>query len=90
MRWLDRYQRPGLRLFLGEFTLPTARNPTFQYHLSLEAQANWVRSTLRIVRRTRRIAALVWLPLRDVCDLPGGLIDFSGRRKSSFSAFANG
>jgi hypothetical protein len=90
MRWLDRYQRPGLKLFLGEFTLPTARNPTFGYHLTLEAQASWIRSTLRIVRRTRRIAALVWLPLRDTPELPGGLIDSGGRRKPAFSAFANG
>ncbi len=90
MRWLDRYQRPGLRLFLGEFTLPTARNPTFQYHVSLRVQASWVRSTLRIVRRMRRIAALVWIPLRDDPGLPGGLIDSAGRRKPAFSVFANG
>jgi hypothetical protein len=89
-RWLDRYQRPGLRLFLGEFTLPTATNPTFAYHLTRRTQANWVRAAMRIVRRSRRIAALVWLPLRDIAELPGGLIDASGRRKPAFEAFADG
>jgi hypothetical protein len=88
--WLDRYQRPGLRLFLGEFTLPTARNPTFAYHLTRRTQARWLRRTLQIVRRSRRIEALVWLPLRDVPGLPGGLIDAAGRRKPAFKVFANG
>jgi len=100
--WLDRHgYRDGrgrrLRLFLSEWTLPTDHpNHEFNFYVSHEVQARWLRDALRIVREQRRLYSLGWHALYDDPPRPRGdevnrgLIDIRGRRKPSFYAYRDG
>ena len=102
MRWLDRYgyrDRRGkrLRLFLSEWTLPTDHpNHEFNFYVSHEIQASWLRDALRIVRGHRRLYTLGWHALYDAPPRPDGdqtnrgLISLRGRRKLAFDAYRDG
>jgi hypothetical protein len=101
-RWLDRLgyrTRKGrkLRLFLSEFTLPTDHaNHEFNFWVTRETQAKWIRAALRITRRWRRIHTFGYLglyddpPRRDGLEVNRGLIDRSGRKKPAYRAFKRG
>lgn len=100
--WLDRYgyrdhRGRALRLFLSEFTLPTDHaNFEFNYWLSHETQAIWLRRALRITRRWNRIYTLGYLglyddpPRPDGLEVNRGLIDTSGRKKRAYQVFKRG
>lgn len=97
-RRLDRYYpHRRLKLFLEEFTVPT-RKPShaFNFYKSERTAASWLRSAMRIARRTRRIYALGWYQLYDEAPRPRGdealwgLIDRSGRRKPAYFAYRRG
>jgi len=86
-----------LKLFLGEFTLPTDhRNWEFNFWVTRRVQAEWLTDALRITRRWSRIYTLAWLSLYD--DPPRstgdevnrGLIDHRGRKKPAYFAFRRG
>lgn len=88
---LDRYLRPGLRLFLSEFTIPTAPDNEFNAYVSEQTQALWISDALRLSRAWKRIYALGWIHLSD--DPPattGGLLRSDGSPKPGFLAFARG
>jgi hypothetical protein len=100
--WVDRHlgRRPGggrIKLFLGEWSLATDHaNNTFNIWVTRATQASWLRSALRIVRRWKRIEALVWIRLYDQPPRPDGretnfgLLDWQGGRKPAFDVFARG
>jgi hypothetical protein len=99
--WVDRYlARPGAKrpkLFLSEFTLPTDHaNWEFNFHVTQALQASWLRSALRIVRRTPRIYTFGYLglyddPLRpDGKQVERGLLERDGTRKPAYAAFKAG
>ena len=100
--WLDRHgyrDRRGrpLRLFLSELSIPTDHaNFEFNFWVTRETQARWLRAALRITRRWRRIYTLGYLGLYDDPPRPDGrevnrgLITFDGRRKPAFRAFREG
>ena len=101
-RWLDqrgyrdRRGRP-LRLFLSELSIPTDHaNFEFNFWVTRETQARWLRAALRITRRWRRIYTLGYLGLYDDPPRPDGrevnrgLITFDGRKKPAFRAFLEG
>jgi hypothetical protein len=102
LRWLDRYgyrdsRGRRLRVFLSEWTLPTDHpNHEFNFYVTHEVQASWLRDALRIVRKHRRLHTLGWIGLYDDPPRPGGdevnrgLIDYQGRRKPAFYAFRDG
>ncbi len=101
-RWLDRYgyrdaRRRRLRIFISEFVLPTDHaNFEFNYWLSRETQAKWLRRALQITRRFGRIYTLGYLglyddpPRPDGLEVNRGLIDRSGRKKPAYRAFKRG
>jgi hypothetical protein len=101
-RWLDRYGyrnargRP-LRVFISEFVLPTDHvSHDFNFWLSLDTQAKWLRRALRIARRFHRIYTLGYLglyddpPRPDGLEVNRGLIDYFGRKKPAYDAFKRG
>jgi hypothetical protein len=96
-RLVDRNIKPGLRIFIDEFTLPTDHaNWEFNFHVSRRTQADWLARALRIGRGWSRIYGLGWLSLYDDPPRPKhdevnrGLLDYRGRLKPAFDAFARG
>lgn len=94
-RWLDRYlPQPGhrhLRLFLSEFTIPTAPDRDFNIYVLPQVAAQWISDALRLMRHWPRIYALGYIHIHD--DPPtsmGGLLTVDGQKKPGFFAFANG
>lgn len=93
-RNLGRRGHRHIRLFISEFTLPTAPTPEFNFHVSLATQASWLRAALRIATHWKRIYAFGWVHTYD--DPPGtgyitgGLLNADGRPKPAYYAFRNG
>jgi hypothetical protein len=93
-RWIDRYLgrgRPPIRLFLSEWTIPTAVDDEFNFYVDAGVQAQWITDGLRIARTWSRVYALGWINLHD--DLPstgGGLLDGQGDKKPGYYAWKNG
>ena len=88
--WLDRNLRPGLPLFLSEFTIPTCPDQEFNFYVDPPVAARWVRDALRLSRRWHRISTLGWIHVYDDPTSCGGLLTASGKRKPTFNAFARG
>ncbi len=92
--WIDRYLgrgRPQIRLFLSEWTIPTAVDDEFNFYVDPLLQAQWITDGLRIARGWPRVYAVGWINLYD--DLPvtaGGLLDGQGNRKPGYFAWKNG
>jgi hypothetical protein len=88
--WIDRNLRPGLPIFLAEWTIPTNFDRQFNFAVNPATAATWVRAGLRLARGWKRIFGLGWV---DVYDAPprtyGGLLTTSGKRKPTFYAFAS-
>jgi hypothetical protein len=90
-RWIDHYLRPGLPLFLSEWTIPTAPDQEFNFWVDPNVAAQWITDALWLSRQWPRIYALGWVHVYD--DPPfsyGGLLTAQGVRKPSFNAFASG
>ena len=88
---LGRTNNPEPKLFLSEWTIPTAKDREFNYHVEQRLQALWITDGLRIVRQLSSVYALGWIHLYD--ELPyfaGGLIEANGRKKLGFYAWKNG
>ena len=84
-------------IYIPEFTLPTDHsNWEFNFWVSRRVQADWLARALAIVRSSPRIVTLGWLSLYDDPPRPRhdevarGLIDYHGKRKPAFYAFARG
>jgi hypothetical protein len=103
--WIDRYLRrpagPRIRLFLSEFTIPTDHaNHEFNFWVTREVQARWLRSALQITRSWSRIYSLGWFTLYDEPpngpngthgdDVHRGLLDWLGNRKPAYNVFKRG
>ena len=92
--WLDGYgyrDRRGrrLRLFLSELSIPTDHaNFEFNFWVTRETQARWLRAALRITRRWPRIYTLGYLglyddpPRPDGLEVNRGLLTFDGTEKA--------
>jgi hypothetical protein len=86
-----------LKLFLSEYTLPTDHsNWEFNFWVDRGTQARWLSDALRVSRRWSRIYSLGWLSLYDDPPRPGndevnrGLLEYGGKRKPAFKAYAGG
>jgi len=82
---------PEPKLFLSEWTIPTAADREFNYHVEQRLQALWITDGLHIVRELPFIYALGWIHLYD--ELPyfaGGLIQSNGHKKLGFYAWKDG
>jgi hypothetical protein len=88
---LGRAENPRPKLFLSEWTIPTAIDREFNFYVDLRVQALWITEGLRIVRQDPRISALGWIHLYDAApQAAGGLIQANGRRKPGFFAWKDG
>jgi hypothetical protein len=88
---LGRPENPQPRLFLSEWTIPTAVDREFNFHVGVDLQALWITDGLRIVHQDPRIYALGWIHLYDSPpQSAGGLIEASGKKKPGFFAWKNG
>lgn len=90
-RWVDRYLRRGMPLFLSEFTIPTSPDLEFPFWVDAPVAARWIRDALVLSRHWHRIYALGWIHLYD--NPPGsygGLVDVNGHKKPGFWAFEHG
>lgn len=102
VEWIDANLRAGrrnrrLRLFLSEYFLPTDHpNHEFNFFVTHETQASFLRDALRITRRYSRIYTLGWLSLYDDPPRPSGdevnrgLIDRRGRKKRAYFVYRDG
>jgi hypothetical protein len=95
---VDRLKRPGKRaprIFLSEYTLPTAEpDRSFDFHVSESTQAKWIGDAFATVRREPGLYGLGWFFLRDEAPATpgaavahGGLLDATGRHKPGYDAF---
>ncbi len=96
-RVLGKPRRKTIKLFLSEFTIPTAKDRQFNFHLSPARQAQWITLAFRISRRVKNITALGWVNLYDEAPRPdgtevvnSGLITHDGIRKPGYAAFKRG
>jgi hypothetical protein len=88
--WMDRYLKPGLPLFLSEFTVPTAPDQEFNFWVDPRVAAKWVREALSLSRGWKRIYSLGWVHVYDEPGYSsGGLLTAAGKPKPTFYAFAH-
>lgn len=89
-RNLGRPENPRPRLFLSEWTIPTAVDEEFNFHVDPLVQALWISDALGIAQDPR-IFALGWIHLYDEPPITaGGLIKANGTRKPGFFAWQQG
>jgi hypothetical protein len=90
----DNLGRPGNLepgLFLSEWTIPTAIDREFNFHVDLRVQAQWITGGLRVARELRDIYAVGWIHLYDQLPVSaGGLVEGDGRKKPGYFAWQNG
>jgi hypothetical protein len=94
-RKLARPRGKRIRLFLSEFTMPTAPDREFNLFVSPKVQANWITKAFRIAH-TVGADTLGWIHLRDEPPngdarvVNGGLLTHDGVRKPGYYAFTRG
>jgi hypothetical protein len=88
---LGRPENPQPRLFLSEWTIPTAVDNEFNFHVEPRLQALWITDGLRIARQLPGIYALGWIHLYDEPPTSaGGLIEADGTKKPGYFAWKSG
>jgi hypothetical protein len=88
---LGRPENPEPKLFLSEWTIPTAADLEFNFYVDPRVQALWITDALRIARQDPRIYALGWIHLYDTPpQSAGGLIQANGKKKPGFFAWKHG
>jgi hypothetical protein len=88
---LARPGNPTPRLFLSEWTIPTAVDREFNFHVERPLQALWISDGLRVAEQLTGVYALGWIHLYDEPPVSaGGLIEADGRRKPGFFAWKRG
>jgi hypothetical protein len=94
-RHIGRPRHKRVRLFLSEFTMPTAPDREFNLYVSPRVQARWITKAFRIARAVGA-DGLGWIHLRDEPPergrrvVNGGLLTHDGGPKPGFYAFMRG
>jgi hypothetical protein len=92
---LGRPRHRRIRLFLSEFTVPTAPDSEFNFYVSRATQAKWITNAFKVARSVNAVG-LGWIHLYDDPPVPGhtsvngGLLTYDGRPKPGFYAFMRG
>lgn len=95
-RHLGRPRKKRIKLFLSEFTIPTAPDREFNFYVSRKTQAKWITNAFKVARSLKNVAGLGWVHLYDEPPVPGhtsvngGLLTHDGKRKPGFYAFMRG
>jgi hypothetical protein len=77
------------KLWLGPVSLPTSGGGSFR--LTKAAQASWLKSAFKLVRKDPKIATLSYQKLQDELGAPfTGLIDTDGKKKPAYNAYKRG
>lgn len=77
------------KLWLGPVSLPTSEGGSFR--LTQSAQASWVKSAFKLIKRDNDVAALSYRKLQDELGAPfTGLKDSDGEKKPSYNAYKQG
>jgi hypothetical protein len=90
-RYLGTPANPSPRLFLTEWTIPTAPDNEFDFYVDPRVQAQWITDGLHVAEELPQVYAVGWIHLYD--ELPqtaGGLITASGVPKPGFYAWREG
>jgi hypothetical protein len=88
--YLGRPRHKRIRLWLSEFTIPTAPDSEFNFHTDLKTQAKWITNGFRVARAVHA-AGLGWIHLQDEPGgSQGGLLLSDGKPKPGFYAFVRG
>jgi hypothetical protein len=86
--------RPGNtrpRLFLSEWTIPTAVDLEFNFYVEPPLQAQWIADGLHIAESMSNVYAVGWIHLFDEPPTSyGGLIQANGIEKPGFAAWMSG
>lgn len=75
------------RLFLSEFTMPSAESNVFNAWVPPDEQAERLAAAYRIAGRLRYVAGLGWFQLLDSPQIAVGLMTTSGERKPAYRAY---
>ncbi len=95
-RLVDRNLAPRhhhIRLFLSEWSIPTARDNEFNIYTTPAVQAQWITDAWKIVRSSPFIYALGWIHIYDGpagVGSQGGLLYRQGKPKPGYYAFRAG
>jgi hypothetical protein len=95
-RSLGKPRKKTIKLFLSEFTIPTAPDREFNFYVSPRTQAKWITNAFKLTRHVKNIAGLGWIHLRDEPPISGhtvvngGLLTHEGKKKRGYYAFKRG
>ena len=89
--YLGRPSNRRPKIFVSEWTVPTAADQEFDYWVSPLLQARWIGDGLNYAAHDPSIYAVGWIHLYDEPPVSyGGLIEADGTRKPGYYAFARG
>jgi len=90
-RYLGRPGNPHPKLFISEWTVPTAIDQEFNFYVDPLIQAKWITDGLRIASQLPSIYAVGWIHLYDEPPITyGGLIQTDGVKKPGYFAWKSG
>jgi hypothetical protein len=90
-RYLGQPSNPHPKLFISEWTVPTAIDQEFNFYVEQPFQAHWITDSLRIARELPSIYAVGWIHLYDEPPISyGGLLQTDGTKKPGYLAWKNG
>jgi hypothetical protein len=90
-RYLGRPGNPHPKLFISEWTVPTAIDLEFNFYVEPLLQAQWITDGLRIASELPNIYAVGWIHLYDETPTSyGGLLQTDGTKKPGYFAWKNG
>lgn len=90
-RYLGRPGNPDPKLFISEWTVPTAVDVEFNFYVEPLLQAQWITDGLRAAESFPSIYAVGWIHLYDEPpESYGGLMQTNGTQKPGYAAFKNG
>lgn len=90
-RNLGRPGNPRPKLFISEWTVPTADDQEFNFWVEQPVQAQWITDGLKIGEQLSSIYAIGWVHLYDEPPLTyGGLIETDGAEKPGYYAWKDG
>jgi hypothetical protein len=90
-RYLGRPGDPQPKLFISEWTVPTAIDLEFNFYVDPLVQAKWITDSLRIARELPSIYTVGWIHLYDEPPVSyGGLLQTDGVKKPGYLAWKTG